>query len=57
MITITLRNLKTGEVFDKVFTSPYLARVFVNKCRFSKKVRVIGTVASSFAAWEAFRNA
>ena len=41
MFTVYCLNLKTKEIFDKKFDSPYLCRKFINKCRHSKKVKVI----------------
>lgn len=41
MFKAYVRNLITGETFIKEFASPYLLRKFVNKCRYSKKVKVI----------------
>ena len=35
-------NLITGELFDKEFDSPYKLRNFINKCSYSKKIKVLG---------------
>ena len=43
MYTVTVLNLITKQTFDKIFSSPYLARKFISKCKYSKRVRVIGT--------------
>lgn len=31
-----------GQSFDKKFSSPYLMRKFINKCKYSKKIEVVG---------------
>ena len=38
------RNLKTGEVFTKIFDNQYERNVFLAKCRYSKKIRSLGCV-------------
>ncbi len=38
---IVCRNTGTGEVFSRHFSSQYLARKFLQKCRFSKRVKVV----------------
>lgn len=39
---VTCRNLKTSEVFTLPFNNEYSVRKFVRKCKFSKKVRILG---------------
>ncbi len=39
---IICRNTGTGEVFSRHFSSQFLARKFLQKCRFSKRVKVLG---------------
>ncbi len=39
---IVCRNTGTGEVFSRRFSSEFLARKFLHKCRFSKRVKVLG---------------
>lgn len=41
MYELILMNLKTGKRFVKTFESLFLCRKFVEKCRHSKKVRVL----------------
>lgn len=41
MFTVDLLNVATGKEFKKVFDSPYLLNKFLNKCRFSKRVKVL----------------
>lgn len=41
MHEVVLINLKTGERFVRKFESLFLCRKFVEKCRYSKKVRVV----------------
>ena len=41
MLEVLLMNLETGEKFTKVFDSLFLCKKFVDKCRYSKKVRVL----------------
>lgn len=36
------RDLNTNREFSKVFESPYLMNKFLTKCRYSKKIRLIG---------------
>ena len=38
------KNLKTGEIFTKEFDSDYKKRVFLTKCRYSKKIKSLGCV-------------
>lgn len=40
---VVLKNLITGIMFEKEFDSPYQMNVFKTKCRYSKKVRCMGT--------------
>jgi len=42
MYDVILINLVTGKRFVKTFDSLFLCRKFVEKCRFSKKVKVVG---------------
>lgn len=35
---------KKGERFKKEFSSPYLLNKFINKCKYSKKIEIIGTL-------------
>lgn len=41
MITIYCLDLKTKEIFAKTFESPYLCKKFVNKCKYSKRIKII----------------
>ena len=41
MIEVVILNLETNQTFKKVFDSPYLYRKFANKCKHSKKVKII----------------
>lgn len=34
-------NLQTGQTFTKRFDSVYKCRLFVNKCRYSKRIQVL----------------
>ena len=38
------RNLKTGEMFVKMFDNDYDKRQFLIKCMYSKKIRSLGCV-------------
>ena len=40
MIEITLLNLETGKKFIKHFSSYYLAKKFMNKVKYSKKLKL-----------------
>lgn len=44
MYRVLLQNLKTNETFEKTFDSPYLKDQFIRKCRYSRKVVVIGVI-------------
>lgn len=39
---VVLKNLISGEIFEKEFDSPYQRNVFKTRCRYSNKVRCIG---------------
>ncbi len=39
-----LENLNNGEIFEKYFDSPYLMNKFLNKVKYSKKIKLIGKV-------------
>lgn len=41
MFEITLLNLLNGKTFVKTFDSPYLMRKFLNKVKYSKKIKWI----------------
>ena len=45
-------DLRTMKTFTKVFDSPYKARVFVLRCKHSKKLRVIGFTYHSQEEYE-----
>lgn len=38
------RNLENNKEFSKVFESPYLMNQFLTKCRYSKRIRLLGKV-------------
>ena len=44
MYQVRLLNLKTNQVFTKTFESPYLKDNFLRKCKYSKKLQVIGVI-------------
>lgn len=39
---VTLVNNKTKKIFQRKFDSQYLLKQFLNKCNYSKVVKVIG---------------
>lgn len=41
-IELTIYNLITKQTFTKVFDDLYRVRDFVRKCKYSKKIRIIG---------------
>ena len=41
MYEVRLLNLINGEKFNKLFNSEYLMNKFVNKCKYSKKLKII----------------
>lgn len=41
MYEVRLLNLPNGEKFSKLFNSEYLMNKFVNKCKYSKKLKII----------------
>jgi len=43
-MSLILLNLENGERFVKYFESPYMAKQFKNKLKYSKKLRVVGEV-------------
>lgn len=48
MYKVILKNLQNNKVFEKFFENPYLLNKFKNKCRFSKKVEIIGVVKHDY---------
>jgi len=44
MYTVMLLDLKSNKRFDKTFSSPYQMNKFINKCRYSKKIKVLGVL-------------
>lgn len=44
MFKYYFKNLETGEIFTKVFNSPYFRDKFLANCRYSKKIRSLGGV-------------
>lgn len=44
MYSVILLNLKYDKRFEKQFDSLYLMNKFINKCRYSNKIKVIGVV-------------
>lgn len=44
MFKCYFKNLITGEIFTKIFDSPYLKDQFLTKCRYSKKIKSLGCV-------------
>lgn len=38
---VTCRNKKTGETFQKGFSSPFFAEKFIKKSAYSKKIDII----------------
>ena len=44
MYTVMLLDLKSNKRFDKTFRSPYLMNKFINKCRYSKNLKVLGII-------------
>lgn len=41
MYEVRLLNLINGEKFNKLFNSEYLMNKFINKCKHSKKLKII----------------
>lgn len=41
MYVCTCKDLVSGKVFDKHFSSPYFLSKFVKKCKYSKKIKVL----------------
>jgi len=41
MYEVELLNRETGSTFTRKFDSPYLMNKFLNKCKYSKKVKVL----------------
>lgn len=38
---VVCRNLKNGKIFSKFFTAEFPCRQFVQKCKYSKKIRIL----------------
>ncbi len=47
MYTITCLTLDRHTTFDKEFNDIKLAHNFVNKCKYSKKIKVIGVMCQT----------
>ena len=43
MFICYFKNLLTGEIFSKEFDSPYKKNQFMIKCRYSKKIKSLGS--------------
>lgn len=41
---LNILNLQTNKTFIKYIKNEYFLRKFKNKCRFSKKIRIIGEI-------------
>ena len=52
MCEIELYNRLTGEIFSKKFDDLKEARVFVNKCRFSKRVKVLSVFCYTYSQYQ-----
>lgn len=44
MYELTFWVLKTNKTFTKMYNSEYLARMMCNKCKHSKKIKVISVM-------------
>lgn len=42
MYEVMCLNLIENKQFSKIFYSPYLMEKFINKCKYSKKIKVTG---------------
>lgn len=42
MFRCYFKNLENGNEFCKEFESPYLMNQFLTKCRYSKRIKLIG---------------
>ena len=42
MFRCYFKNVENGKEFCKEFDSPYLMNQFLTKCRYSKRIRLIG---------------
>lgn len=42
MFKCYFKNLENGKEFCMAFESPYLMNQFLTKCRYSKRIRLIG---------------
>lgn len=38
------KNLENNQEFSKIFDSPYLMNQFLIKCRYSKRIKLLGKV-------------
>lgn len=46
------KNLKTDRVFTKFFKNDYQKNHFMTKCRYSKKIKSLGSVWCNFSLWD-----
>ena len=46
------KNLITGEIFTKIFQNDYEKRMFLAKCRYSKKIKSMGCVPMGNLIWD-----
>ncbi len=44
MSILIIQNIITGERFEECFDSEYLKEKYKNKCKYSKRIRVIGEI-------------
>ena len=52
MCEVELKNLTNGEIFSKHFDDLREARVFVNKCRFSKRIMVLSILCDTYSQYQ-----
>ena len=48
MYKLDIINLANNKIFTKTFDSPYLMNKFIKKCKYSKKIKIIGIIKENY---------
>lgn len=48
MYKVDIINLTNKKSFTKTFDSPYLMNKFIKKCKYSKKIKIIGIIKENW---------
>lgn len=52
MCIVEIMNLSNGQTWFKEYKDLKEARVFVNKCRFSKRIKVLSVVCDTYTQYQ-----